>query len=211
MKTTLFVSALFASVALALSIFFWSQVPDPMPIHWNGSGEADGFASRTFGLLFCPALAIGLPALVCLLALLDPRARKQQAWTSILIGVSAYVVVVHGLIIRAALAPDHKLSIRALAAALACLFGLIGFVLPLIKPNRVAGIRTPWTLADERNWILTHRFGGWTVRIAAAVSVGSAFVVPEGAVLWIVLATTVVGFVAPVVFSWALHKAHPLS
>lgn len=211
MKTTLFVCALFAAFALAVSLVFWSQVPDPMPIHWNASGHPDGYASRTFGLLLCPALALGVPALVCLIAMADPRARKHQAWTTLLIGISGYIVVVHGLIIRAAIAPDQKLSIRALTAAIACLIGLIGLVLPLIKPNRIAGIRTPWTLADDRNWTLTHRFGGWTVRVAAIVAAAAAFVVPDVAVLWVALGGAAVGFVAPVLFSWALHKARPLS
>ncbi len=36
-----------------------------------------------------------------------------------------------------------------------------GNVLPRLRPNSTMGIRTPWALNDERNWIRIHRAGGY--------------------------------------------------
>lgn len=47
-----------------------------------------------------------------------------------------------------------------LLPALAIFLMIMGNYLQAIKPNYLIGIRTPWTLQDENNWQLTHRFGG---------------------------------------------------
>jgi uncharacterized membrane protein len=35
----------------------------------------------------------------------------------------------------------------------------MGNYLQTIKPNYFIGIRTPWTLQSEQNWLKTHRLG----------------------------------------------------
>jgi uncharacterized membrane protein len=37
---------------------------------------------------------------------------------------------------------------------------VIGNVMGKLRPNHVVGFRIPWTLANERVWDQTHRFGG---------------------------------------------------
>jgi uncharacterized membrane protein len=42
-----------------------------------------------------------------------------------------------------------------------CVFVVVmGNYLPTVKPNYFIGIRTPWTLSDENNWLKTHRIAG---------------------------------------------------
>ena len=43
---------------------------------------------------------------------------------------------------------------------LASVLIVIGAALGNVKSNHFMGIRTPWTLASERSWEYTHRFGG---------------------------------------------------
>lgn len=83
-------------------------------------------------------------------------------------------------------------------------------MLPNIKQNRFAGIRTPWTLSDERNWELTHRFGGWSAKVGGLVAALSALVLPELVMFWFALVSMMAGMLAPIAFSYALHKARPL-
>src|ERR1041385_2519158 len=126
-KKTLFICGSIALLGLLLSAIVWNQVPDPFPIHWDAAGRANGYASRTFGLLLGPALAFGIPALVALISLADPRAREQTAWHPIVIGLSTFTIIMHGLMIRAALSEDHTLSIRILMAVMCGFCSLLGF------------------------------------------------------------------------------------
>ena len=38
-----------AIVVLTLLVVYYPDIPDPMPIHWNAAGEADGFREKTLG------------------------------------------------------------------------------------------------------------------------------------------------------------------
>ncbi|MBL8001219.1 MAG: DUF1648 domain-containing protein [Flavobacteriales bacterium] len=66
MERTLRTLALLFIVLLAIRAFHWYPLlPDPFPIHFNGAGEADGWAQKspvTWGLmaLMGPVLAAGL-------------------------------------------------------------------------------------------------------------------------------------------------------
>jgi uncharacterized membrane protein len=44
---------------------------------------------------------------------------------------------------------------------LGIMFVAIGNYLPKTRQNLTMGIKVPWTLANEKNWNLTHRFGGY--------------------------------------------------
>jgi uncharacterized membrane protein len=58
-------------------------------------------------------------------------------------------------------ATDKEMSFTmALFPVLSLFLMLMGNYLQAVKPNYFIGIRTPWTLQDERNWVLTHRLGG---------------------------------------------------
>eukprot|EP00962_Isochrysis_galbana_P023794 scaffold7237_cov137-Isochrysis_galbana.AAC.2 len=46
----------FTAAAILLSIAARSHVPNPMPIHWNASGQPDGYASRVVSLSLLPVL-----------------------------------------------------------------------------------------------------------------------------------------------------------
>lgn len=54
----------------------------------------------------------------------------------------------------------HIGSMRFAPTAYGIMFMLIANVLPRLRPNWWIGIRTPWTLSSEQNWIRTHRLGG---------------------------------------------------
>lgn len=38
-----------AVMVAVLVVFYYPQLPDPMPVHWNAAGEADGFREKTLG------------------------------------------------------------------------------------------------------------------------------------------------------------------
>ena len=60
--------------------------------------------------------------------------------------------------------------------AVGLLLMTIGNAMGKLRWNYTVGIRTPWTIADERVWDKTHRFGGRALVVAGLAITSSAFV-----------------------------------
>jgi uncharacterized membrane protein len=57
------------------------------------------------------------------------------------------------------------------------LYIIMGNVMPKLRFNYVAGIRTPWTLSDEKVWDKTHRFSGPVFILSGVALIACAFIV----------------------------------
>ncbi len=75
------------------------------------------------------------------------------------------------------------------------------------------GIRTPWTLDNERVWRATHRVGGRTFVAAGIIVMLSALLPPAARTGAIVLAAAL-GAGVPLVYSYVAYRrdaaGHPL-
>ncbi|MDB6112265.1 MAG: hypothetical protein JWR69_4015 [Pedosphaera sp.] len=60
---------------------FWNQIPARMPVHWNAQWQIDGYANKTFAVLFLPCLNLGVAALIGVLPAIDPKIRKYDEAT----------------------------------------------------------------------------------------------------------------------------------
>ena len=67
---------------------------------------------------------------------------------------------------------------RVILASIGLLFVGLGNYLPRIRSNWFMGIRTPWTMDNERVWRATHRVGGRTF-VAAGLVMALAALLPE--------------------------------
>ena len=146
-----------------------------IPSHWNIYGQADGFGPKLavyfLGLLLLLIIALVIIALVINLL---PRLRVPvEMSSSSTIGnyVSAatgillfYVYVVTIQFVLHPTLPFNKFVLTGMPL----LFLLVGNVLGKTRRNPWSGIRLPWTLASDSNWIATHRMAG---RLWVGVSV----------------------------------------
>ena len=98
--------------------------------------------------------------LVLLLApAVDPRRRTrwdQKPLPSVRLGVA--VVCAVGALVQARALGDGADRVDGLV--LVVLLGVLGNAMPALRPNWFFGIRTPWTLRDDRVWDRTHRVAG---------------------------------------------------
>jgi len=193
-----------AAAGLLVSAVSWASVPDPMPIHWDASGDPNGWAPRAVGLLFTPVVGL-LAAGITGWAM--RRATKSDAVSSAtVLGIGGFHLGLHGLIVHAALHPTEAFSITGILMLMGALIGGLGLAMPHLKQNRWAGVRTPWTLADEVNWTLTHRFAGWSMGIAGALSMVAAALLAPPASFWAAISVILVGSLLPLVYSYVIHR-----
>jgi len=76
--------------------------------------------------------------------------------------------------------------VKFLAPAFGMLFFYCGVLMENIKRNWFIGIRTPWTLSDDRVWEKTHKIGGKLFKISGVISLTGIFF-PRPAVFFIIV------------------------
>ncbi|MDQ3674785.1 MAG: SdpI family protein [Gemmatimonadota bacterium] len=148
---------------LIASAVVYPELPERMPTHWSLGGEVDGWSPRAWGAWMTPVMIGFLWALMRWLPSIDPRggnyAKFGAAFEGIMIAVMLCMLVLHGVMLRAALGYPVAME-RIVPVGVGILFIVIGNLLPRARPNWFVGIRTPWTLSSDRVWEKTHRVGG---------------------------------------------------
>src|SRR5262249_13967308 len=88
--------------------------------------------------------------------------------------------------------------IGSITVTLGVMLAVVGNWLGKIRRNFWVGIRTPWTLANERVWERTHRVGGKLMMLfGVALAVSGAFASPT-----VVFGVTIAGAVG--LAGWSL-------
>src|SRR4029079_15304261 len=120
--------------------------------------------------------------------------------------IMAFLVYVHGLTLWSAL--GHKTDVpRAILAGMLLMFGLMGNVLGKVRRNFWVGIRTPWTLANDRVWNDTHRLACWLFVGVGLLGVPLLFLpVPVEALFVIVISAIMAAAIIPAGYSAVHYK-----
>lgn len=190
--------------ALVISLVTWSRVPERAPVHWNLAGEVDRYGSRLEVLLLMPAMMVFIWLLLRFLPRIDPRrqnfAKMAGTYELVITLTLLLLFALHGALIAVAL--GHQVPIdRLVPAMLGATFIVLGNVLPRARPNWWFGVRTPWTLSNDRVWTRTHRVAGYTFIIAGIGLLIVPFIgnlAARGAVL----AITLVAALVPLAYSY---------
>lgn len=186
------------------SVLVYPHLPAQVPGHWNIAGQVDRYTSRTFAAFFFPLLIIWIYLMMLLIPLIDPKrqnyARFEGAYRLLR---SALVVFLSGTwAITILTGLGYSLNVgMIMKGGIGLLFLLIGSMMGQIRFNYFVGIRTPWTLADERVWLTTHRFGSriWVLG-GLLILMGSSVPGHWGAIFFIgILLMMTLG---PIIFSY---------
>jgi uncharacterized membrane protein len=77
---------------------------------------------------------------------------------------------------------------RLVFVLVGAMIAIAGGQLGRLRSNFMIGIRTPWTLADDRVWDRTHRLARWPAMLAGLAIVLAALAAPEAILLKLTLA-----------------------
>ncbi len=197
--------ALVLLVLIALVIAF-PHLPDRVPTHWGGQNRVNGYSSRGSLFVWGPGLMTGMILVFAALPWLSPKRFEVDTFKStylyIMVLTVGFLAYVNILILWFALSGSVNM-VRACLGGISVLIALMGNVMGKVRRNFWVGIRTPWTLANERVWNATHRFAA-----KAMVLVGAAglIVALNGAVFWVWFAMVLGGLLIPVLYSLIYYK-----
>lgn len=188
------------------SVVAYPRLPDRVPMHWNFSGEVDGWGGPLEAALVMPLLMLGLWGLLRVLPRLDPRRESYaQMRTPYETAITATLLLLLGIhVALLANALGHRVAMpRVALLGTGLLFAVLGLVLPGARPNWFFGIRTPWTLTDDRVWARTHRVGGAAFLVAGIGLVAGAVLGVPSLPLFV---ATAVAAVLPVPYSYLVWR-----
>ena len=151
-------------LSIVLSAIAYPSLPDRIPVHWGFSGEVNRYGSRFEAAFILPFIGVVFWLVLRALPRIDPKrenyARFQSTYDLIVDTVVTLLVLMHLALIGSALGLPIPVT-RVFPALAGVALVVLGNVLPRARPNWWFGIRTPWTLSNERVWTKTHRVGGY--------------------------------------------------
>ena len=194
------------AATLAGTIVAYPQLPDVIPTHWNAHGQVNGWSPKWTLFLFGPGLMTLMVVLFAALPWLSPKKFEVDSFRAtylyimiVIVGMVGYaeiLVMITGLGMRLDVG-------RAVEGCVCLLMALLGNVLGKVRRNFFVGIRTPWTLADERVWNATHRVGAKTLFAGGVVGVLGVLL---KAPFWLPIAAILAAALVPVIYSLAFYK-----
>ena len=160
--TTIIVLILIIAATLA-GLLLWNRLPDQMASHWNVNDQVDGYMPKTWGVFMVPLITLGMLLLFLVIPSIDPLkaniAQFREAFNLFIVLMVAFMLYIHALTLAWSLGYTGFKMSTSMLPAMGLLFIFIGFMLRKAKRNFFIGIRTPWTLSNDRVWDETHRLG----------------------------------------------------
>jgi uncharacterized membrane protein len=195
---------LLVGLAFGYSAAMYSRLPDQIPTRWDQAGGVTDYSARAWGVWLIPVVLLAIAIIVPRLPALDPRRENYEKFRP------SFDLVVNAVMTMIALLHVAMLGVgagwpipmeRITPLLMGGVFVVVGNVLPRARPNWLFGIRTPWTLSNDRVWERTHRLAGLLFVVAGVLLALSAVALPSST-LPVTIVGLVVAAVVPAVYSY---------
>ncbi len=203
----LIIAAMFVAAAV-----LWPTTPSRVPVHWNASGQVDGYGGRFEGLLLMPLITLSIYVLLLVIPRFDPGRANYAQFAGPYMVVRYLVLALMGCIYVFTLLAikGHQFDMtRVIVGVIAIMFIVLGNLLGKVRPNWFVGVRTPWTLSSKRSWVRTHRLGGWLFALSGVLLLVLAIVGIGASMMWVMLGILGVLVAVLVVYSYIEWRNDP--
>lgn len=194
-----------ALLPFAISLAFYNRLPDQIPTHWNMQNAVDGYSSRNMACFGIPALMLLFAAGINLAFKLDPKrgniARSKEVMEISRWFIVLLAVLMQGIVVAAGLGYEVDVA-RIVSVAIALLVTALGNYLPRCRQNYTMGIKLPWTLEDEENWVRTHRLAGYVWMAGGILMAAAGYLRLFWGYMGIILAISLI----PAVYSYWIYR-----
>lgn len=194
--------------AMLISAFaIYGSLPEKIPMHWNINGEIDQYGTRN-SIFLLPLMNVGIYFAMLFSPLIDPKRNNYGKFKGAYRLIRAIIVLIltifYVIVAMASMGYEVKVDF-IIPFSISVMFIIIGNYLGKIRHNYFVGIKTPWTLADERVWVKTHRLGGPMFVVAGLVSMVGSFMGGKWA-FTLLLISVMTATIIPIVYSYILYN-----
>lgn len=200
------VGMLLTAAVLVATLLVYPHLPASVATHWNIRGEPDRYSPKWALFLIGPGFMAGMMLLMYFLPWLSPKRFEVDSFRSTYLQIMLIVVAMIGYFSVVILwsSVGHRLDVgRAIIGGACLLLASLGNLMGKVRRNFYIGVRTPWTLANERVWNATHRFAAKTLVAGGVVGLSLTIAGIEG---WPVMVVLLAGALVPVGYSLLLYK-----
>ena len=155
-------------ISIVGTTIFIALMPDIVPMHYNLQGEINRMGSKYENLIF-PLATIGLGVFFLLFA--RYYGKKSQAKdeksllyvafvTLIFITALGFYYMLQSVNYGLEAPSSNSVGIDFVGVGIGLLLICFGFIMPKVPRNSTFGLRTKWSMANDRVWQKCQRFGG---------------------------------------------------
>ena len=208
-RSTLILTILLIMVATAFSLAAYPRLPDLMASHWGANDQVNGTLPRFWGAFLTPLISLGMLGLFLLIPNIDPMkvniAKFRETFNAFIVAIILFLVYLHFLTILWNLGYQNFQMSTAILPALGLIMIVAGLMMRKARRNFFIGIRTPWTLSNDRVWDETHRLGAVLFIISGALAFVGVFF--RGATaFWLILGSLLASTIFLVIYSYVLYQ-----
>ncbi|MFZ0037817.1 MAG: SdpI family protein [Candidatus Acidiferrales bacterium] len=207
MKGKYYLAAMLLTAAvLVATLVAYPHLPSLVPTHWNLHNRPDGYSPKWVLFLFGPGLMAASMLLMYFLPWLSPKNFEVDSFRSTYLQIMLMLVTMLGyfsvVVLWAGI--GHPLNMgRAIVGGVCLIFALLGNLMGKVRRNFYIGVRTPWTLANERVWNATHRVAAKTLVVGGLVGLALTVAGLDGlSAIAVLLAAAIV----PIAYSLIFYK-----
>jgi uncharacterized membrane protein len=213
-RRPLIVSAGLILLMAGLSLAAAVVLPASVPLRFDARGIPTVYGSPIMPLIVMPIAGIAVSAIFAVLARIEPRrdnltasrvpyATRWIAAVSVMTVIHLWIVYTLDTTVHGAAPIDPERLFLALAGVV---IAIAGSQLTKLRSNFMIGIRTPWTLSDDRVWQRTHRLARVAVVLAGLAILVAALAAPKAILFGTVMAIVAVSGIAVVLLSYVLWR-----
>lgn len=200
---TLILTSVITLLPIIAGLILWDKLPEQVPMHFDINGNADGYASKTFAVFAFPLFMVAMQWLCSFFTGLDPKMKNFSKKTTALVLwiIPALSLLLHAIIYAYALGKEFNVTVP-LMLFFGLFFVITGNYLPKMSQSYTVGIKFPWTLNSEANWIYTHRISGKVWVVGGLILIATSFL----NLGWLYIAIFAIMIAVPVIASYRFHK-----
>ena len=118
--------------------------------------------------------------------------------------IPALSVYISGVFMMLSLGYDNLIG-AIFSVLFGTMFIVFGNYTPKAVRNRTFGVKIKWTLANDENWVATHRITGKVWVITGIVVLLGAFL-PDMAAIYLILVAIIPTVFVPIIYSYCFYK-----
>ncbi len=205
-KGKIILSSALVLFPMVIGLLLWNVLPQQIVTHWGADGAADGWGSKAFAIIGMPLLMFGMHFLCAFLALRVSKNTAQKGKVLEMLFWTCPIISVVVNLVKYSVALGMDINVRLLMpVVLGIVFVIMGYYLPNCTSNSMISIKVEWTLNDDENWTLTHRFGGIIWQVCGFLLIIMEYLAGSVGEILFPMVLLVIVF-APVIYSYVLFK-----
>lgn len=201
-------------IGFVIAGLFFSMAPAQIPVHYDINGRIDRWGSK-YEFILLPTINLLFGGFMAWLAHRENKQGREMN-EQVVTGMTVCVLVLFNLLwlffMWKAIDAENfdsglgELSTKALMILIFASFIPLGNSMPKAQRNSFYGLRTRWSMVNDRCWQKSQRFGGYALVISGIVGVLLCALLPSNWGICILLLVLPIAIATCIIGSYRIYR-----